>query len=81
MNVTGMVLPRKGEFYVLEFSHSDTEIFQIFLDQANRDIQFDCLRNLLILDNASWRKSKSLDWGRFYYHLIHQILIPLNASG
>jgi hypothetical protein len=40
MNVTGMVLPRMGEFYALEFSHSDTEIFQIFLDHANRDIQF-----------------------------------------
>ena len=65
MNVTGMVLPRKGEFYALEFSHSDTEIFQIFLDHANRDIQLERPRNLLILDNASWHKSKSLDWGNF----------------
>ena len=65
MNVTGMVLPRKGEFYALEFSHSNTEIFQIFLDHANRDILFERPRNLLILDNASWHKSKSLDWGRF----------------
>lgn len=38
MNVTGVVLTRTGEFYALEFSHSDTEIFQIFLDHANRDI-------------------------------------------
>ncbi len=65
MNVTGMVLPRKGEFYALEFSHSDTEIFQIFLNHANRDIKFERPRNLLILDNASWHKSKSLDWGEF----------------
>ena len=41
MNVTGMVLPRKGEFYALEFSHSDTEICQIFPDHANRDILFE----------------------------------------
>ncbi len=65
MNTTGMVLPRKGEFYALEFSHSDTEIFQIFLDHANQDITFERPRNVLILDNASWHKSKSLEWGRF----------------
>jgi transposase len=65
MNVTGMVKPRTGEFYALEFSHSDTEIFQIFLEHANRDILLQRPRNLLILDNASWHKSKSLDWGRF----------------
>ena len=65
MNVTGVVKPRTGEFYALEFSHSDTEIFQVFLDHANQDISFDRPRNLLILDNASWHKSKSLDWGRF----------------
>ena len=65
MNVTGLVSPRIGEFYALEFSHADTEIFQIFLDHANRDITFERPRNLLILDNASWHKSKSLDWGHF----------------
>lgn len=65
MNVTGLVLPGTGEFYALEFSHSDTEIFQIFLDHANRDISFERSRNILILDNASWHKSKSLDWGGF----------------
>ena len=65
MNVTGVVKPRTGEFYALEFSHSDTEIFQIFLDHANRDISFERPCNFLILDNASWHKSKSLDWGKF----------------
>lgn len=65
MNVTGVIKPRTGEFYALEFSHSDTTIFQVFLEHANRDISFERPRNLLILDNASWHKSKSLDWGRF----------------
>jgi transposase len=65
MSVTGAVLPRTGEFYALEFSHSDREIFQAFLDNANKDILFERPRNLLILDNASWHKSKSLNWGRF----------------
>ena len=65
INVTGVVMPRKGEFYALEFSHSDTQILQTFLDHANKDISFERPRNLLILDNASWHKSKSLDWGKF----------------
>ena len=74
MNVTGVVKPRTGEFYALEFSHSDTTIFQVFLEHANRDISFERPRNLLILDNASWHKSKSLDWGRF-----EPIFFPLHS--
>ncbi len=65
MNVTGAVLPRTGEFYALEFSHSDREVFQNFLDHADKDLYFEHPRNLLILENASWHKSKSLDWGKF----------------
>lgn len=65
MNVTGLVCPRTGQFYALEFSHSDTQIFQIFLEHANRDISLQRRRNIVVLDNASWHKSKSLDWGRF----------------
>jgi len=65
MNVTGVVCPRTGQFYALEFSHTDTRIFRIFLEHANRDISFERPRNIVILDNASWHKSKSLDWGRF----------------
>ncbi len=65
MNVTGMVLPRTGEFYALEFSHSDTQVFQTFLNHANKDLLLERPRNLLILDNASWHKSKSIDWGNF----------------
>jgi transposase len=65
MNVCGMVCPRTGQFYALEFSHSDRETFQCFLDHANADIQLERPRNLLICDNASWHKSKSLNWGKF----------------
>jgi len=65
MNVTGMVCPRRGEFYALEFSHSDSVTFQVFLDNANADIELERPRNLLIVDNASWHKNKSIDWGRF----------------
>lgn len=65
MNVTGIACPRTGECYSLIFSHSDTEIFQIFLNHANTDVDSQRKRNILISDNASWHKSKSLDWGRF----------------
>jgi transposase len=64
-NVTGMVCPRRGEFYALLFPFSDTGVFQTFLDNANRDVPLERPRNLLICDNASWHKSKSLHWGAF----------------
>ena len=65
MNVTGAVCPRTGEAFLYEFSHSDTECFQFFLDRANESIGFERPINLLVLDNASWHKNKSLRWGRF----------------
>ena len=65
MSVTGMVCPRTGEFYALMFSHTDTQIFQIFLDHANQDIQPQRKRNILICDNASWHKNASINWGNF----------------
>jgi transposase len=65
MNVTGMVGPRTGEFYSMIFSHSDTDSFQFFLDQANQDLVLERPRNLLIVDNASWHRAKSLNWGKF----------------
>jgi len=55
-----MVCPRSGEFYGLEFSHNDTEIFQAFLNHANENLKLSRKWNLLIMDNASWHKSKSL---------------------
>jgi len=65
MNVCGMICPRTGSFYGLEFSHTDTDTFQAFLDHANRDVNLSRPRNFLICDNASWHKPKSLRWGRF----------------
>jgi len=53
MNVNSAACPRTGAFYALEFSHSDGETFQVFLDRANRDIGFEQSRNVFICDNAS----------------------------
>ena len=65
MNVAGMVCPRTGQFYALEFTHSDSVVFQTFLDHANAQVHRERPRNLLICDNASWHKKKSLNWGAF----------------
>lgn len=65
MNVIGMVAPRTGECFAVEVSHSDTECFQAFLDEANLRVERPRARNLLIMDNASWHKSKTLVWGAF----------------
>ena len=34
-------------------------------EHSNQDIEFKRPRNILVMDNASWHKSKSLKWGRF----------------
>ena len=62
MNVMGMVCPRTGEFFAIEVSHSDSDTFQAFLDEASRFIHFQRAKNILIVDNASWHKRKSLNW-------------------
>jgi len=65
MNVTGVVCPRTGEAYMLEFSHNDSDTFQAFLDETNRDLSLHRPRNILICDNASWHIRQDIRWGRF----------------
>lgn len=72
MNVAGVVCPRSGEAFFCEFTHMDTDCFQAYLDEANR-----CLfegekagvvrreRQVMVMDNATWHKSRGLCWGRF----------------
>jgi putative transposase len=65
LNASGMICPRTGEAFVMSFTHSDRECFQLLLDQANQTVRRQRRRNLLIMDNAGWHKCKSLRWGRF----------------
>ena len=65
LNVSGMVCPRTGEVFAMGFTHSDRECFQLMLDEANRTVRTERRRNLLVMDNASWHKCKSLRWGAF----------------
>lgn len=71
LNILGTVCPRTGEFFAIEASHCDTDVFQAFLDEAVRSITPTRKRNLLILDNASWHKGKSLDW-----HFFEPLYLP-----
>lgn len=59
MSVTGMVCPRTGEFYALMFSHTDTQVFQVFLDHANQDIALQRKRNILICTPHGTRALRS----------------------
>lgn len=65
LNVTGMICPRTGQGFFLEFSHTDGSTFQAFLNAANQDISLTRKQEIIILDNASWHKLKGLNWGRF----------------
>ncbi|MDP8240629.1 MAG: IS630 family transposase [Candidatus Hatepunaea meridiana] len=59
-NVIGAVHPRSGQFVSIIMTGVNKEVFQVFLDElASQTIG----RNiLLIMDNASWHKAKSLKW-------------------
>lgn len=62
-NVIGCVRPADGKFFSLILPVVNKSTFQIFLDEAQQYIQ--CKTAYMILDNASWHKAKSLDWGKF----------------
>lgn len=65
-NVIGAVAPQTGELFTLIVEGVDTDVFQCFLDEFAKAIpQKEGLRQLLILDNASWHKSKQLNWHHF----------------
>ena len=71
VNILGCVCPHTGEFFAIEASHCDADVFQAFLDEAAKTIAPNNRRNILILDNASWHKRKSLDW-----HFFEPLYLP-----
>lgn len=71
LSILGTVCPRTGEFFAIEASHCDTDVFQVFLDETAKCITHTRKRNILILDNASWHKRKSLNW-----HFFEPLYLP-----
>ena len=65
-NVIGAVAPQSGALFSLIVDGVDKDVFQFFLDQMAQAIP--CKpgkRQMLVMDNASWHKSKSLNWRHF----------------
>lgn len=65
-NVIGVVAPQSGGFFSLIVDGVDTDVFQFFLDEMARAVpKKEGVRQLLILDNASWHKAVRLNWHHF----------------
>jgi transposase len=71
LNILGTVCPRTGDFFAIEASHCDSDVFQVFLDEAAQSIAPTRKRNILILDNATWHKRKKLNW-----HFFEPLYLP-----
>jgi transposase len=70
-NVIGAVAPRSGGFFSLIVDGVDTDVFQFYLDEMAKAIPSkEGIRQILILDNASWHKAARLHW----YHFEPQFL-------
>lgn len=71
-NVVGAVNPASGQLVSLIVPHCDTEVFQAFLDTMATEVaKTKGRRVVLVLDNASWHKTKSLNW-----HHIEPVYLP-----
>ena len=73
-NVVGAVNPTTGQLVSLIVPYCDTEVFQAFLDtMANETatVKQAGRRVCLVLDNASWHKTKRLVW-----HHIEPVYLP-----
>ena len=65
-NVIGAVAPQSGQFFSLIFDGVDTDVFQFFLDEMAKAVpKKEGIRQIFILDNASWHKSPHIHWHHF----------------
>jgi hypothetical protein len=56
--IYGIVEPQTGEHFFFEFSHLNTDCFQVFLNLVSQQFKDDFL--IIQLDNGSFRKAKRL---------------------
>jgi len=65
-NVVGTICPATGQCFTMIYNGVDTEVFQHFLDELAVSVVDDpAKQRILILDNASWHKTKRLNWHHF----------------
>jgi hypothetical protein len=73
-NIVGAVNPSTGQLVSLIVPHCDTDVFQAFLDTMAKETEAAKQagrRVCLVLDNASWHKTKRLVW-----HHIEPVYLP-----
>ncbi len=68
-SVIGAVNPKSGELAALVLKRVNKPVFQASLDLLSKQIENRPI--YLVLDNATWHKSKDLGW-----HNIHPIYLP-----
>ena len=65
-NVIGAVAPQSGALFSLIVDGVDTDVFQFFLDELAKAVpKKEGVRQVFILDNASWHKAARLQWHHF----------------
>lgn len=65
-NVIGAVAPQSGQLFSLIVDGMDTDVFQFFLDEMAKAVpKKEGVRQLLILDNASWHRAARVNWHHF----------------
>ena len=65
-NVIGAVAPQSGALFSLIVDGVDTDVFQFFLDEMAKAIpKKEGVRQILIVDNASWHRAARVCWHHF----------------
>lgn len=65
-NVIGAVAPQSGALFSLIVDGVDTDVFQCFLDEMAKAVpKKEDMRQILIVDNASWHRAGRVRWHHF----------------
>jgi hypothetical protein len=79
LNIFGTVCPRSGEFFAIEASHCDTDVFQVFLDEAARKISLpghEISLSLTTPHGTRERNSTGTSLSPSIFRLIHMTSTP-----
>ena len=76
LNVIGAVAPTRGDLFSLIVPHVDTQVFQIFVNELAEHTKQSAKTIVLVLDNASWHKSPSINW----HHIKPKYLPPYSPD-
>ena len=75
-SVIGSVNPATGELLALVVPHTDTPVFQIFVDHFAKITKRRKKKIILVLDNATWHHSPAVNW----HHIVPLFLPPYSPD-